>query len=156
MLVLIVTLSDISSPAVIRAAVDQIVPVSVSGELGLFQCLQTDLPALNLLAFVRVEDATDLVGHLGCFGHDQPDCSGLVLGEDTASTSLAQDPGVWRSLDVDLTVPAGASISCGVAFETPGGLPFEAFLDHLVAQESPLFADGFEAGDTSGWSNSVP
>jgi len=128
----------------------------LASELGLFQCLQTGWPELNLLASVRVEDATDLIARFECAGYDRPDCSGLLLGEDSASTSLDENPGVWVGLGTNLTVLDGASILCGLALQTPGGLPFEAFVDDLVARESLLFADGFESGDTSVWSGTIP
>ena len=53
-------------------------------------------------------------------------------------------------------MPAGASVVCGVALQTPSVAPFEAFLDNLVARESLLIADGFESGDTSAWSSTIP
>ena len=125
-------------------------------ELGLFQCLQTQLSELNLLASVRVEDAIDLVGRLECAGYDQLDCSGLLLGEDSAETSLDENPGVWVGLSTGLTVPAGASTLCGITLWTPGGLAFEVLVDDLVAREALLFTDGFESGDTSAWSGVIP
>ncbi len=127
-----------------------------SSELGLFQCLDADLLTLNISAFFRVEDATDLVGRFECTGYDQSDCTGLVLGQDSAETPLAENPGVWVGLETDLNVPTGAGVFCGVALQTPGGLPFEAFLDDLRARDTFVFADGFESGDTLGWSSSVP
>ena len=128
----------------------------VASELGLYQCLQTNLPTIEIQAQVRVEDATDLVGRLECAGYDQSNCTGLVLDEDGTDTALSQNPGVWDSFEALVAVPTGASVMCGVALQTPGGLPFEAFLDDLRAQDSPLFADGFESGDTSSWSSSRP
>jgi hypothetical protein len=63
---------------------------------------------------------------------------------------------VWVGLSTGLTVPAGASALCGFTLWTPGGLPFDVFVDDLVAREALLFTDGFESGDTSAWSGVIP
>jgi hypothetical protein len=57
-----------------------------------------------------------------------------------------------------LMIPHGVtSARCGFTFATPSGDDFTAWLDGLtLINQGPLFADGFESGDTSAWSTTEP
>jgi hypothetical protein len=78
--------------------------------------------------------------------------------------ALQKSRGLRRPLDdlhPPIAVPAGAlSALCDFTLEPAGSDPsFDAFLDglRLVGPEPlPIFADGFESGDTTAWSSTVP
>ena len=66
--------------------------------------------------------------------------------------------------DADLEVVVGTVASGAVAFDLPGtasarvlwGTGRGSYLRTGVAVSGAIFADGFESGDTSGWSQTVP
>ncbi|MEO1367344.1 MAG: hypothetical protein AAFX50_09220, partial [Acidobacteriota bacterium] len=82
-----------------------------------------------------------------------PACTGASLGDDGGRFVLAPTGGAWQLLEIEA---AGAeSALCGLDLELTAGAGFEAFVDRLEAT-SRLFLDGFESGDTSAWSRTVP
>ncbi|MFN7962487.1 MAG: GEVED domain-containing protein [Thermoanaerobaculia bacterium] len=81
-----------------------------------------------------------------------PACSGSLAS--LPETFVLQDTGgVWLDLNKRLTVPVPAvSLRCSFAFRTATGESFTGNIDHLFLRPLvPLFADGFETGDTSAW-----
>lgn len=57
-----------------------------------------------------------------------------------------------------LVLPPGtASVRCGISLDNPLAASFEAWFDQLTLTGGGLiFADGFETGDTSAWTATVP
>ncbi len=71
---------------------------------------------------------------------------------------MADSGGEWLDLAVEFEAPAGAG-SALVSFTVEGGdaTAFDVFYDVLFFGDSGLlFADGFESGDVSAWSSSMP
>lgn len=83
-------------------------------------------------------------------------CQSPLLG--SFSPNLLQDTdGLFTSLSFQLTTPLGArSMDCGFDIEGTGAR-FDLYLDQVILEaDLTLFEDGFESGDTSTWSSSVP
>ena len=114
----------------------------------------------DLGGMVRISSTTP--GHPAAAGHvdffASGDCSGAPLAG--ASTSAVQGDTAlsWQAFKSRLEAPSGAS-SALVTFTVDAGQSpdFEAAFDRLyfVGLEF-IFSDGFESGDTSVWSRSVP
>ncbi|MEM8961676.1 MAG: cadherin repeat domain-containing protein [Acidobacteriota bacterium] len=94
-----------------------------------------------------------------CEIFDGAACTGNLLGVAADSAAVPDLAGAWTDLELRLTDPAGvpASALCGVEIgpDDPGQPAFDAFIDGLTLL-GPLFADGFESGDTSAWTTTVP
>ncbi len=86
-------------------------------------------------------------------------CTGTSLGVSSRTSVLEDEGGVWVFLTGTITTPAGtASAFCGFAAEALGATTdFDLYIDDLYyGQEPGIFADGFESGNVSAWSSSVP
>ena len=86
-------------------------------------------------------------------------CSGASVGSPVAIATILEDEGgAWLFLLSEVVAPDGAtSALCDFAFESVLGDDFDAFLDGLfLGTSGRIFADGFESGDVSAWSSSVP
>lgn len=83
-------------------------------------------------------------------------CRSPLLGSVSPNT-LQDTDGLFTSLSFQLTTPLGArSMDCGFDIEGTG-TGFDLYLDQVTLDaDLTLFEDGFESGDTSTWSNSVP
>ncbi len=86
------------------------------------------------------------------------DCTGASLGVAFDIFQFGDTGGVWVGLlDSFDPPPAAGSALCTFEILALAGESFDAFLDDVVVRPSTLiFFDGFESGDTSAWSGSVP
>ena len=126
----------------------------------LWQCYDIPADALfDVSARVRLQAAPgDFIGFVRrCEFFSAPACTGS-LGVQTAALALQDTAGGWLTLGAQLARPAGAvAARCDFSFETPTAESFDAWLDATLFQGTGgLFADGFESGDTSAWSATVP
>ena len=97
-------------------------------------------------------------GYVSIRFYELPDCQGNVLLSDFSSQVYTTTPDQWIESSLLLMAPPNAqSALVWLSIhknEDPGSLDM-AFDDaSLFAVE--IFADGFEDGDTSSWSNTVP
>ncbi len=92
-----------------------------------------------------------------CEFFSAPGCSGS-LGVQTSALALQDTAGTWLTLANQVNRPAGAAAArCDFSFETATGASFNGWLDATrFATTGGLFSDGFESGDTSAWSATVP
>ncbi len=126
-----------------------------SAAFDLAQCVELQpLGLYELRAAARADNGTgDLT--LFCEHYPQPACTGMALSLDELTFELTDTGTSFEALELELDIPAGtASSICGVTASTTGaGL---LFADQLRLGEKPIFADGFESGDISDWSQVVP
>jgi uncharacterized repeat protein (TIGR01451 family) len=87
------------------------------------------------------------------------DCSGVSLPAQAFIDTIATD-GVWVPFVGGVLVPETiGSTLCQATLHNGAGAAYEAFLDDLsldLLQSPIIFEDGFESGDTTAWSNTVP
>jgi uncharacterized repeat protein (TIGR01451 family) len=83
------------------------------------------------------------------------DCAGGLAGTGSATTVLGDTAGAFVGLDAEIAAGGAVSARCGIHWDAAAGVAFDGWLDALTA-EGPIFADGFESGDTSAWSETVP
>jgi uncharacterized repeat protein (TIGR01451 family) len=94
--------------------------------------------------------------HLACEYHPAPVCGGGPLGMESHATGVPDTAGLFVAVGAELMAPMGTESGfCTATWQAPAGTTFEAWLDDLTAL-STIFADGFESGDTSAWSMTVP
>ena len=95
----------------------------------------------------------------GCAFFDAPACGGQAVGT-AVEVAVADDTGgFWLPLASVLTPPITArSARCSFLLSAPDGDAFDARLDalSLTSAAGLVFADGFESGDTTSWSSSIP
>ncbi len=92
-----------------------------------------------------------------CEFFDQADCNGSSLGLSLNGLLLQDTGGEWVLLAGQIEAPASAvSALCSFQFDSSTGNAFEALLDSTRLDNSMIFADGFESGDTSAWSVTEP
>ena len=83
-----------------------------------------------------------------------------IWGLDASTAAVntwnsTQDARCYRNVMVPLTAYAGSSVSLTVGFDSGfSGIGNVLFDDFVLAPR--FFADGFECGDLSGWSDAVP
>jgi hypothetical protein len=108
--------------------------------------LRLDAAAGVLVGFNR---NCEFFSAAGCSGPIATHSGALVLG-DTGGAFLTVSQTVPR--------PAGAvSARCAFVLQTATGASFDAYLDATTLSAPGLiFADGFESGNTSAWSLTVP
>jgi hypothetical protein len=128
----------------------------------LAQCVAVT-PGLNhdLQASVRFLPQMGAVARFeeACEFFAESACSGASLGPVAIAAVLEDEGGVWIHTANEVSAPDGAaSALCDFAVEAvSGGTDFDVFLDGLSLRLPPqIFADGFESGDVSAWSSSVP
>lgn len=115
-------------------------------------------------AFFEVNHSTGACSIIGGYiyrGSAIPGLNGYVLFHDWCSGeswfSRQTSPGVWDTVQWE-TIPGFNSVGYG---EDESGEIYVTFGDSISRLESPsavnaVFIDGFESGDTSLWSSSVP
>jgi uncharacterized repeat protein (TIGR01451 family) len=114
---------------------------------------------LDLRVAMRVDAGPTVVASLGstCTFFNAPACGGGTVGSQQFFEALSDTAGGFASFEYNVSTPAAAvSASCRFEVESPFGDPFEAYLDHAFLGGSEIFSDGFETGDTSRWSVTVP
>lgn len=130
--------------------------------LALQQCIPaTGLTNVSLGGAFRVDaqDQSQVVLVRGCELFSQPDCVGPIVGSFFAS-DIIEDTGM-AFLDHVSTVPFQATASsarCVFSSLSDAGT-IDLFMDQLFARSidpREVFTDGFESGDTSAWSTTVP
>jgi uncharacterized repeat protein (TIGR01451 family) len=130
---------------------------AIGNSLGFTQCFATNARGLNLSGVGRIETASVSVSFL-CRLYDGPGCGGTLLDTATAGTLSVEKGsviGVFEGVSAVLSAPLGTmSARCGVEI-SDGVAPAQGFADQL-SLELGIFVDGFETGDTSQWSLSVP
>ena len=132
------------------SSLEQCVPVVAESFYDFEAWLRYDAPLGALAVYEQV-----------CEFFDDGACGGTSLGEASLA-SLLEDVGpIWSQSQVTFDTPAGAA-SARCRFETGplGSDPlFNLYLDGLFLGgtiDPEIFSDGFESGDTSAWSITVP
>ena len=130
-----------------------------TGSLALGQCFPVGGgETLRMGVRFRIDGAgdPDLAIVRTCSFFDGAACGGTEVGLVTEVDLVADSAGMFlvRELSAPIDV-AGTAALCSVAVTRPSDDPAAVFFDRLHAR-SALFADGFESGDTSAWSASVP
>lgn len=132
---------------------------------GIAQC--ADYPTTEQLYRLHLAARVDPFGvatatlTASCEHFPAAGCSGTPLALDEAAIPLVAPPLTWQDATLELDPPAGAlSVLCALAVtpDDSGEVDFDAYLDRLtlVGSEIPLFADGFESGDLTAWSQASP
>jgi uncharacterized repeat protein (TIGR01451 family) len=126
------------------------------------QCVPVDSASgLDIRARLRfVPGASEVATfQLACEFFEGAACGGGSLGVASEITLLEDEGGAWLSLASDLATPAGTeSVRCDFSVEAVGtSSDFDLYIDGLyVGSGSVIFADGFESGNVSAWSSSIP
>ena len=137
-----------TDPAV--SSLEQCVPVVAESFYDLGAWLRYDAPLGALAVYEQV-----------CEFFDSAGCAGTSLGQASLA-SLLEDVGpVWSLSELSFATPTGAaSASCRIETGPLGGDPlFNLYVDGLFlggTVDPEIFSDGFESGDTSAWSLTVP
>ncbi len=152
-------LTDIDDALVSGSAAFEI--DSGAGDLSIGQCVPIGSNGVyEFSGSVNLDTTGGTVEVLrACDFFSSDDCTGTSLPTqaffDTISTS-----GVWTPFAGELTTPPTTSSAlCSVTLRSPAGLAVDAFVDDvslLELEPSTIFEDGFESGDTSAWSNTIP
>jgi len=58
--------------------------------------------------------------------------------------------------EVDISAYAGQTVTLRIQVDTDADLNSNLFVDDVSFDILPIFADGFESGDTSAWSSTTP
>ena len=78
-------------------------------------------------------------------------------GWSEQSAVVSDTAGVWMAVELSATAPSGnVSARCRSTLATSNGSAFDAYMDHVLLENRPLFADGFESGTTGSWSGVTP
>lgn len=109
----------------------------------------------------RIVDPSDAV-QCGFFvaGYSDAACSGAPNGMDSPEIRVSGTS--WASLsETYVSRPADSSMEIfAFCYEDPSGPVFTILMDNFIAggpvSRSPIFSDGFESGDASAWSRTVP
>ncbi|MDA8019643.1 MAG: hypothetical protein MPN21_19555 [Thermoanaerobaculia bacterium] len=132
------------------SSIAQCVPVTAEALYDLESWLRYDAATGALATYVQTCEFFDAVG-----------CSGTSVGT-TSIASLLEDIGAtWEFSETTFHTPAGA-VSAMCAFEVGaiGNDPaFNLYIDGLFlggSNNPEIFSDGFESGNTSAWSSTVP
>ncbi len=157
------SLDDVDESFVSGSA--EVVNLSASTDFALGQCLAVAGGASHSLTG-RVRLAMPAGGRTflsrGCDFYAGPDCTGGLLLTETELAISSGTGGDWQPLASIMVAPAGtASALCGFGLTTPAGDDLDAHLDNLELRQldpgdAGIFADGFESGDTSSWTSSLP
>ena len=109
---------------------------------------------------LQLDAGAGVVFAQGCQFFDQPGGVGLALEAVLDQVELSQSTVGWEARETLFEAPANAqSVACAWSARgrADGATPpmFEIFLDDLLLGVE-ISSDGFESGDTSGWSDAVP
>jgi hypothetical protein len=139
----------------------QVMQLGVNSVFELDQCVPTTAGTnYDFSGTLRMDTASFLSFTRGCEFFAGSSCgspgSGLALKVNT--DLVGSTAGAWVPILGTLEAPAGAgSALCGLTFTAALGQAFTANLDDLFLGPAALiFTDGFESGDVSAWSTSVP
>ncbi len=140
------------------AEVTNLMP-GIDTTFGLSQCVAVPADArLSTSARVRLQAGAGISINLvrSCELFAAPACASS-LGGPSDGFVLQDTGGAWLTLAREVLTPAGAvSARCRYLLDTPAGASFLANLDSISLEVIPeIFADGFETGDTSQWTQCV-
>lgn len=120
------------------------------------QCVDLYPGFLVLGARARLDSAGFVSLTVRCAFWNQPGCAGGPLGTQSGTTVLGDTGGAFTAFGRSLTPPPSArSAQCSYTWDAAAGVAFDAWLDALRGV-GPIFADGFESGDTSVWGTVAP
>jgi hypothetical protein len=131
---------------------------------GLAQCVAVAGDALyELEGWLRYDAPSGALAiyEQSCEFFDVAGCSGTSVGEVSVA-SLLEDAGpAWDLSGFTFQTPSGAaSALCSFVTGPLGGDPmFNLYIDGLFvggSNATEIFSDGFESGNTSAWSSTVP
>ncbi len=91
--------------------------------------------------------------------YDGPGCTGSVLDYTFCSKNAPQGSfDQWLPVSRSCMLPAGSASVMVILAVTgvSGGTSFTADFDNVVISNTAIFADGFESGNTSGWTSQIP
>lgn len=144
------------SPDSGSAAASVLVGGGMPESAALGQCAEVFPGFLDLGGRARV-DTDDVVSlTVDCEFWSEPACAAGSLGTQSATTVIEDTGGAFTAVGLSLAPPpASSSAACSYGWDAAAGVTFDAWLDNLRGL-GPLFADGFETGDTSRWTEEVP
>lgn len=154
-------LTDADASPESGAELASVTPPSSSAETAsLGQCVATGAGRLDVTGRARLDRTPasndPVILELGCSFHSTADCGGSPLGDDSTLLPVDDSAGGFVPVSAILEAPAAtASALCTVTWSVPVGDLVDGWLDALTAR-STIFADGFESGDTSAWTQTVP
>jgi uncharacterized repeat protein (TIGR01451 family) len=95
---------------------------------------------------------------IACRLFDGPACGGGILQEPALVQAIFDTEGAFVELDGSIEAPsATVSALCAFVGIPPPGSGFDAYFDDLfLGDTSELFSDGFEGGNSSAWTATVP
>ena len=142
----------------------RVTQMSSSSDFSLSQCVPVQpLRRYRLGVSVRVdESAEDLKLESLCVVSPQAHCADPNLPLEAAFDRLPSTGGAWLDFEHEVAIPEeGASALCTVNVNTEALGGFDLYLDDVRLEfvellGLPIFEDGFESGDTSAWSVTVP
>lgn len=137
---------------------------SVADATSFSQCAEVEADVFyDFESWLRYDAPTDAVALFvqTCEYFDATGCTGTSLGDSSVAAVLEDSGGTWTFNESIVHTPIGA-VSALCTFETGplgGNSLFDLYLDGLffgAGDLGPIFSDGFESGDTSAWSSTVP
>jgi hypothetical protein len=130
-------------------------------ELSIGQCIEVIPESLyDLRGYVRLNTGGVTIEAIRtCEFFLSSDCTGPAFPYEAFFSSIST-PGVWSYYSNDVSIlETFHSGVCQLTLRNPAGLPYSANADDLSMDAlftMILFQDGFESGDTSAWSVTVP
>jgi hypothetical protein len=123
------------------------------------QCVEFTSPDAQLTAAwqLTVDPGVQLSLTAECSSYAGVDCTGELLGNSSTTSILGDSGGAWLPIELSVTDrPGRLSVMCGYSVSVPGGDNFSLRIDSAVLTAgSTIFADGFESGNTSAWSETA-
>lgn len=133
--------------------------LSMSSMFGVSQCvpwIPSAMPRLEARLRLDIVGAgASLDGFLFCEHYSGAACSpDDILGMEEQAFQLLDTGGVWVLFETELTAMQGVqSARCGLRIENDPTAIFFVNADRLyLSLETHIFSDGFESGDSDGWS----
>lgn len=136
--------------------------VSDPSPTALRQCVEASVEGrYRLAADLRFQPmaAATATMVLACELFASPACGGPPLGEQSTSTVLSPGQPDWQHIETVLAPsPNTVSALCRaeVTPDNPSDPSFDLSLDALSLVDTVIFVDGFETGNSSAWSVTVP
>ncbi len=130
-------------------AISQCIGVSGGAELRLGGRFRVDAPAQVQVGLIR---GCEIFNQVSCNGAIVDSFFSIELFEDTAMSFTARESSVQVH-------GSGASAFCAFTFSSPDMEPVDLYVDRLFARataQGPIFADGFETGNTAAWTAVAP
>ncbi len=163
---------DVSNTSEITYSTEDVDASTISGsaqvmQLGsntnfeISQCVSVSVgQSPEMTAKVRMSTTSFVALSLGCEYFTGLVCGapGTGIGTSISTDLISDSGGAWLPYLAAPATPGGAnSALCSYSIATPSGQDFTAWLDDLFLDDGSLvFIDGFESGDTSAWTSSVP